>query len=352
MPVETVRWEGDAPSIIDQRLLPARLERVRLETIEQTAEAIRTLAVRGAPAIGITAALALAALAVRTRSDGAEVLLTALEEGARRLLATRPTAVNLQWALSRTLSAARRAAEGGSTAIREAVVSEAQAILEEDAAACRAIGEAGLGLLPEEFTALTHCNAGGLATSGRGTALAPIYRAAELGRRVHVFCDETRPLLQGARLTAWELAQSGIPCTVICDGAAGALLAAGRVDLVIVGADRITLSGDFANKIGTYPLSVLARTHGVPFYVAAPTSTIDPALEHGSQIPIEERDPREVTHPLGLQAAPEGVSAWNPAFDVTPAANVTAFITELGVATPPFERSLAAMVEKSPWHRR
>ena len=346
-----MRWEGSCASIIDQRLLPGRLERMRLETLETTAEAIRTLAVRGAPAIGITAAFCLATVALRSKKSDSQELLAELEKAGSALLATRPTAVNLSWAVSRTLDVAAASASGVE-AIRKTVLSEALAIFREDDAACRAIGEHGLALLPDPAVVLTHCNAGGLATSGYGTALAPIYRAVERGARVEVVCCETRPLLQGARLTAWELQRAGVPCRVICDGAAGALMCSGGVDLVILGGDRVAANGDFANKIGTYSLSVLAKAHGIPFYVAVPTSSIDPAIGSGEKIPIEERDPREVTHPLGVQAAPEGVPAWNPAFDVTPAENVTAFLTELGVARPPFEKSLAKLVEVSPWHRR
>src|SRR5207253_10573666 len=263
--------------------------------------------------------------------------LARLGELVRLLGATRPTAVNLRWALDRM---ARVAAETpgtwGGSGVWERLQAEATAIWEEDRAMCRRIGEAGLPLVPDGATVLTHCNAGALATGGIGTALAPIYLAHEAGRRLHVFVDETRPVLQGARLTAWELSHAGIPCTLIADAAAGSLMRQAKVDLVIVGADRIAVNGDFANKIGTYPLAVLALHHGVPFYCAAPSSTIDPSLEDGERIPIEHRPPEEVKALAGRPVAPAQVAALNPAFDVTPARYVTAYLTDRGVMQPPF----------------
>jgi methylthioribose-1-phosphate isomerase len=249
--------------------------------------------------------------------------------------ATRPTAVNLRWALER-MSRAARETPGDGSAIWDRLVKQAAAILEEDRAMCRRIGEAGLPFIPDDTRVLTHCNAGALATGGIGTALAPIYLAHEAGRRVHVYVDETRPLLQGARLTAWELTEARVPCTVIADSVAGSLLRAKQVDVILVGADRIAANGDFANKIGTYPLAVLAAHHEVPFYCAAPSSTIDPAVATGEGIPIEQRAPEEVTAFAGRRTVPAAAAVLNPAFDVTPARYVRAFITDRGVVQPPF----------------
>jgi methylthioribose-1-phosphate isomerase len=261
--------------------------------------------------------------------------LARLEQLAPLLVATRPTAVNLRRAVDRVLATAWRT-PGDSAEIWDALRREATAIGDEDREMCRRIGDHGLGLLPDGVSLLTHCNAGALATGGIGTALAPVYAAHAAGRRVHVYVDETRPMLQGARLTAWELGQAGVSCTVIADGAAAALLRAGHASLVLVGADRVTANGDVANKIGTYGLALAARHHHVPFYVAAPSSTIDPALPDGAAIPIEVRSPEEVTTLAGHTVAPPGAIAFNPAFDVTPAALVTAFVTDRGIAQPPF----------------
>jgi methylthioribose-1-phosphate isomerase len=263
--------------------------------------------------------------------------LARLDQAARLLGATRPTAVNLKWALDRMCRAAAQATEAG-PGLWERLKDEATAIWEEDRAMCRRIGEHGLSLIPERGNVLTHCNAGALATGGIGTALAPVYLAHEAGRRVHVFVDETRPVLQGARLTAWELARAGIGCTVIVDGAAASLMRAARVDLVIVGADRVARNGDVANKIGTYALAVAAFHHGVPFYVAAPSSTIDPTLTSGDEIPIEQRSPDEVRVFGGRSVTPPEAEALNPAFDVTPARLVTAFLTDKGLTRPPFDQ--------------
>src|SRR5206468_7946886 len=287
---------------------------------------IRTLQVRGAPLIGIAAAMGLVAGTRELRRAPREEFLGRLAELARLLAATRPTAVNLRWALERVTRVAA-ATPGDGVALWEQLQAEATAIWEEDRAMCRRIGEAGLPLIPDGAKVLTHCNAGALATGGIGTALAPIYLAHEAGRRLHVFVDETRPVLQGARLTAWELVHAGIPCTVIADAVAGLLMRQARVDLVIVGADRIAANGDFANKIGTYSLAVLARHHGVPFYCAAPSTTIDPALADGDGIPIEQRSPEEVKTVAGRPVAPAAAAALNPAFDVTPARYVSGFVT-------------------------
>jgi len=336
MSVQAIAWSpSGAVRIVDQRALPeAEIER-DLESGEAVADAIRTLQVRGAPLIGIAAAMGLVAGTRELRAAPRESFLARLNELTRLLGAARPTAVNLRWALDRMVRAAT-ATPGAGAALWERLRAEATAIWEEDRAMCRRIGEAGLPLVPDGAKVLTHCNAGALATGGIGTALAPIYLAHDAGRRVEVFVDETRPVLQGARLTAWELVHAGIPCTVIADGAAGSLMREGRVDLVIVGADRIAANGDFANKIGTYSLAVLAQHHGVPFYCAAPSSTIDAALRDGGGIPIEQRAPDEVKSVAGRLIAPREADALNPAFDVTPARYVTAFLTDRGLEQPPF----------------
>ena len=336
MSVQAIAWSPTgAVRILDQRALPqTRIER-DLETAEDVADAIRTLQVRGAPLIGIAAAMGLVAALRPHRGSGREEFLARLAEAVALLGGTRPTAVNLRWALDR-MSRAAYQAPGDGGAMWERLEALAATILDEDRAMCRRIGEFGLPLIPDGSTVLTHCNAGGLATGGIGTALAPIYLAHEAGRRVHVFVDETRPLLQGARLTAWELSEAGVSCTIVADAAAGALLREARVSIIVVGADRIAANGDFANKIGTYTLAVLAFHHGVPFYCAAPSSTIDLAVASGADIPIEHRSPDEVTTFAGRPIAPAGVRALNPAFDVTPARYVTGYITDRGLLRPPF----------------
>jgi len=337
MSVQAIAWSpSGAVRIVDQRALPeARIER-DLESAEAVADAIRTLQVRGAPLIGIAAAMGLVTALRGERGSPRVAFLARVAEFARALAATRPTAMNLRWALDRMTRVATET-PGEGAALWERLYSEATAIWEEDRAMCRRIGETGLPLVPDGTKVLTHCNAGALATGGIGTALAPIYLAHEAGRRVHVFVGETRPVLQGARLTAWELTHAGIPCTVIADAAAGSLMRAARVDLVIVGADRIAANGDFANKIGTYPLAVLARHHGVPFYCAAPSSTIDGTLADGDGIPIEQRPAEEVKTMAGRPIAPAAAAALNPAFDVTPARYVTGFLTDRGLEQPPFQ---------------
>src|SRR3989449_730327 len=336
MSVQAIAWSpSGAVRIIDQRALPeARIER-DLESAEAVADAIRTLQVRGAPLIGIAAAMGLVAATRGQRGASREAFLARLAQLAPLLAATRPTAVNLRWALDRMARAAA-ATPGGGAALWERLQAEATAIWEEDRAMCRRIGEAGLPLVPDGATVLTHCNAGALATGGIGTALAPIYLAHEAGRRLHVFVDETRPVLQGARLTAWELAHAGIPCTLIADAAAGSLMRQAKVDLVIVGADRIAANGDFANKIGTYPLAVLALHHGVPFYCAAPSTTIDTALTDGDGIPIEQRGPEEVKTVAGGPVAPAAAAAIHPPCAVPPAASVTGRLPPRVLRKPPF----------------
>jgi len=318
---------------------------VTCTTPEETADAIRTMVVRGAPAIGITAAFGMAlAASIASRLD-AEVLDRAIGAASATLSAARPTAVNLFWAVERMAGAARaaRAAGAGNAELVARLEREAQAIHDEDLASCRAIGRHGAALVPGHATVLTHCNAGGLATAGFGTALGVIRGAIEAGKKVRVLSAETRPLLQGARLTAWELMEDGIETVLIADGSAGSLMRRGEVDLVVVGADRIAANGDVANKIGTYSAAVLAKEHGVPFYVAAPLSTIDLACPDGDRIPIEERDPDELTGLLGIPIAPDGVGVLNPAFDVTPARFVSAIVTERGIARAPYADALAAL---------
>lgn len=339
---EAVRWsdDGRAVDILDQTALPEREERLRLERLDDVAHAIRTLQVRGAPAIGVTAALGLALEAAGTTALATSDFHANLARAAEVLRATRPTAVNLPWAIDRILACADAHHDQPSGVIACKLYGEATRILEEDRAMCRAIGEHGVSLIADGASVLTHCNAGALATSGMGTALAPVYVAHERGQRVRVFSCETRPLLQGSRITAWELQRAGIDVTVIADSVAASLFRDGRIDLVIVGADRIAANGDTVNKVGTYALAVLARHHGVPFYVAAPGSTVDPATPDGPAIPIEERDPDEVRRGFGRLTAPAEVPVFSPAFDMTPADFITAIITEAGVLQPPFAASL------------
>ena len=343
-----VEWGGDVVRILDQRALPARESFLVCRTADEVADAIRSLAVRGAPIIGVAAAWGMALVAATSTDLQPPALLAELEDAAERLRSARPTAVNLGWAADRMLAVARAqccAVGATNQRVHEAMVGEALRIETEDRAACEAIGVAAAEFVPDPAQILTHCNTGGVCTAGVGTALGVVVAADRAGKRVHVWVDETRPVLQGARLTAWELQRLGIPMTLIPDGAAASAIAAGRVDLVVVGADRIAANGDTANKVGTYPIAVLARRHDVPFYVVAPTSTVDLATSSGAAIPIEQRDPREVTSVLGTPVAPEGTPAWNPAFDVTPAELVTAIVTERGVARAPFERSLATLAD-------
>ena len=327
--IPAVGWSPDtrALRIIDQRLLPAQEVVCDLVALADTIEAIRTLAVRGAPAIGVAAAIGLA-VALEADSEGDDARARALLPSyANDLVAARPTAVNLAWAVNRML---RAAADTADAPLLHTLRLEAESIRHEDVAMCSAIGRHGLTIIPDGARVLTHCNAGALATAGIGTALAPIYTAHAMGRLVTVYADETRPLRQGARLTAWELSRAGINVTVLPDGAAASLMAQQQVDLVIVGADRITANGDVANKVGTYSVALAARAHGIPLYVAAPWSTIDPATATGRDIVIEHR------HADELGELPAGVPAWNPAFDVTPRHLVTAYLTDRGVVSPPF----------------
>ena len=336
MPIQAISWSpSGAVRIIDQRALPEAEITRDLESAESVADAIRQLQVRGAPLIGIAAAMGLVAAMREQRTAPRADFLARARELAALLGATRPTAVNLRWALARMLRVAEET-PGEAGDVWERLRLEATAIWEEDRAMCRRIGEHGITLLAEGAKVLTHCNTGALATGGIGTALAPIYLAHDQGRKVHVYVDETRPLLQGARLTAWELTHAGIPCTVIVDAAAGALMRAAQVDVVFVGADRIARNGDFANKIGTYSLAVLALHHSVPFYCCAPSSTIDASLADGDAIPIEQRPADEVKTVAGRPVTPAEAAALNPAFDVTPARYVTGFVTDRGIVQPPF----------------
>jgi methylthioribose-1-phosphate isomerase len=340
--LETVGWRGDARTghvrLIDQTRLPAEFVRVDCRDVPAVWEAIKSLRVRGAPAIGIAAAFGalLGGQPALAAGGDAAAVADALRAATDHLRTSRPTAVNLFWALDRVDRVAAEAAGRGSgaTDLLERVLAEARAIADEDKAMCRAIGRHGAALIEPGQGVLTHCNAGGLATADYGTALAVIFAAHEQGKAVTVFADETRPLLQGARLTAWELQRRGVPVTLICDNMAAQVMREGRVHAVVVGADRIAANGDTANKIGTYGVAVLARAHRIPFYVAAPSSTFDLAIPDGSAIPIEQRDPREVTEGFGRPTAPEGVAVYNPAFDVTPADLITGIITERGVIRP------------------
>ncbi|MGE0814474.1 MAG: S-methyl-5-thioribose-1-phosphate isomerase [Vicinamibacterales bacterium] len=340
----TIAWDGDEIVMIDQRKLPGREVYVRCKSGADVARAITTMVIRGAPAIGVAAAMGLALGAARTKATGTRQFAVDFQRLADTLAATRPTAVNLFWAIERmkqALAAGVSAGEGVPE-LTARLRREADRIHDDDVESCRAIGRHGADLVPDGARILTHCNAGALATAGYGTALGVVRGAVEAGRTVSVLADETRPFLQGARLTAWELVHDGIPTTVITDNMAAAMMAGGAVDLVVVGADRIAANGDTANKIGTYGLAVLAHAHGLPFYVAAPWSTIDLGTATGAGIPIEERSAREVTHMAGTQVTPDGAGVRNPAFDVTPARYVTAIVTERGVIRPPFQEGLAA----------
>jgi methylthioribose-1-phosphate isomerase len=331
--VQPIAWTADGIRLLDQTLLPGEERYLLVRDVPTLAEAIRTLRVRGAPLLGVAGAYGVALAARGIAGLPREAALAALVRDGAALVATRPTAVNLAWAVERLLARAR-GTPGDGAALVEAMEAEALAVHEEDRAMCAAIGAHGEPLIPDGATVLTHCNAGILATGGTGSALAPIYAAHARGKRVRVVSDETRPLLQGSRLTAWELQRAGIDVTVIADNMAASRLRLGDVACVIVGADRIAANGDTANKIGTYGVALAARAHGVPFYVAAPRSTVDFAVADGAGIPIEERAPDEVTALHGTRTAPAGVRAWNPAFDVTPAALVTGFITDAGVLAP------------------
>jgi methylthioribose-1-phosphate isomerase len=341
----TIEWKDDAVVMIDQRKLPGVEVYVTCKTANDVAKAIKTMVIRGAPAIGVAAAMGIALAMKRSKATGTKQFTTEFQRTCDLMAGTRPTAVNLFWAIERMKQTFARAAQAGESVASIAATLEAEAKLvhDEDVASCRAMGAHGATLVPDDARILTHCNAGALATAGYGTALGVVRAAAEQGKRVAVFADETRPFLQGARLTAWELVKDGIDTTVITDNMAGAMMRLERIDLVVVGADRIAANGDVANKIGTYAVAVLAKEHGIPFYVAAPLSTIDLGTADGGGIPIEERSDREVTHVGTARLTPEGARVRNPAFDVTPAKYVTAIVTEQGIARPPYSESLAAL---------
>ncbi len=345
--IPPLHWNDEAfrVDLLDQRRLPVEEVWLEIETPAQMAEAIRLLSVRGAPAIGIAAAYG---VVLALRDDPVGEFHQSVLDTIEMLAQTRPTAVNLFYALDRMRQVAEAQDTASKEALRRRLLEEAHAINLEDQEAGRKLGQHGLSLLKDGMTVLTHCHAGGVATSGYGTALAPFLMARDQGVALSAFVDETRPLLQGSRITAWELTKAGVPATLITDSMAGHVMQQGRIDAVIVGADRIAANGDVANKIGTYALAVLADAHGIPFYVSAPLSTVDFVTPTGRGIVIEERDPHEVTHGFGRQTAPTGVAVYNPAFDVTPARLVTAIITEHGVISPPYEANLQALRSPSP----
>ena len=342
----TIEWKDDAVVMIDQRKLPTAEIYVTCKTAKDVAKAIKTMVIRGAPAIGVAAAMGIALGMRRSAATGTKQFVTEFQRVCDLMAATRPTAVNLFWAIDRMKKTFADAAQRGLSVaeLQVRLEDEARAIHDEDVQSCRTMGAHGASLVPESARILTHCNAGALATAGYGTALGVIRAAAEQGKRIAVLADETRPFLQGARLTAWELVKDGIDTTVITDNMAASMMRLEQVDLVVVGADRIAANGDVANKIGTYGVAVLAKEHGIPFYVAAPISTVDLGTPDGSRIPIEERNDREVTHVGTSRVTPEGARIRNPAFDVTPSRYVTAIITERGIARAPYEESLVHLV--------
>ena len=342
----TIEWKDDAVVMIDQRKLPAAEVYVTCRTANDVAKAIKTMVIRGAPAIGVAAAMGIALGMRRSKATGTKQFTTEFQKLCDLMAATRPTAVNLFWAIERMKRTFADAAHNGCSVaeLKDRLDAEARKIHDEDVQSCRDMGAFGAELVPADARILTHCNAGALATAGYGTALGVVRAAAERGKRVAVLADETRPFLQGARLTAWELVKDGIDTTVITDNMAGAMMRLGHVDLVVVGADRIAANGDVANKIGTYGVAVLAKEHGIPFYVAAPISTVDLETPDGSTIPIEERNDKEVTHVGASRLTPEGARIRNPAFDVTPNKYVTAIITERGIARAPYTESLSSLV--------
>jgi len=338
--IQTLEWTDHGVRFLDQTKLPTEETYVTCKTHEQVADVIRNMVVRGAPAIGVAAAMGIALGVKNSKAESAGDLKRDFDQICEVIGKTRPTAVNLFWAIRRMQEKFERIRIRPIAQIRQRLIEEAQRMHAEDIAANRAMGRHGAPLMPAEGGVLTHCNAGALATAGYGTALGVIRAAVEQGKKIHVYADETRPFLQGSRLTAWELMKDGIPTTVISDNMAGAMMRQGKIGAIVVGADRIAANGDVANKIGTYTVAVLAKEHNIPFYVAAPISSVDLACPDGGKIPIEQRNAKEVTHIAGKQMTPEGVAVENPAFDVTPAKYVTAIITEKGIVRPPYEDSL------------
>lgn len=343
MPVKTIEWIGDHVRLIDQTRLPEELVYLDIDQVDKLAEAIRMLRIRGAPAIGVAAGMGVALAAQQYHGRSVKEMLQKVREAIGILSKTRPTAVNLFWALNRMEKISQDDGVQSVKAYQKRFLDEALTIYEEDRQICRRMGQYGAFLLDQSATVLTHCNAGGLATADFGTALGVIYTAHELGKVIKVYADETRPLLQGARLTSWELKASGIDVTVICDSAAGFLMQQDKIDCVLVGGDRIASNGDTANKVGTYGLAVLAEKHKIPFYVAAPTSTFDFSIGSGKEIPIEERAGEEVSFGFGKRTVSEGINIYNPAFDITPDTLISAFVTEKGIIYPPFSESIAQL---------
>src|SRR6202521_1354558 len=344
--IQTLAWTDQGVRFIDQTKLPMEETYVTCKTHEQVAEVIRTMVVRGAPAIGVAAAMGIALAAKNSNAETTGDLKRDLDQICDLIGKTRPTAVNLFWAIRRMHEKFERVRIRPIAQIKQDLIEESQRMHAEDIAANQAMGRHGATLMPSEGGVLTHCNAGALATAGYGTALGVIRAAVEQGKKIHVYADETRPFLQGSRLTAWELMKDGIPTTVISDNMAGVMMQQGKIGAIVVGADRIAANGDVANKIGTYTVAILAKEHNIPFYVAAPISTIDLATPDGGKIPIEQRNAREVTHIAGKQMVPDGVQIENPAFDVTPAKYVAAIITERGIARAPYEQSLSELVRQ------
>ncbi len=346
--IQTLEWTDRGVVFIDQTKLPTEETYVTCTTHQQVADVIRNMVVRGAPAIGVAAAMGIALGVKNSQAENGGDLKKEFDEICEIIRQTRPTAVNLFWAIRRMQEKFEILRIRPIRQVKQALIEEAQHMHAEDIAANQAMGRHGAALMPATGGVLTHCNAGALATAGYGTALGVIRAAVEQGKKIHVYADETRPFLQGSRLTAWELMKDGIPTTVISDNMAGAMMKQGKIGAIVVGADRIAANGDVANKIGTYTVAVLAKEHGIPFYVAAPISTVDLATPDGSKIPIEQRNAREVTHIAGKQMVPDGVEIENPAFDVTPAKYVAAIITERGVARAPYDKSLRDLAEKAP----
>ena len=345
--IQTLEWTASGVRFIDQTKLPNEEVYVTCTTHQQVADVIRNMVVRGAPAIGVAAAMGIALGVKNSTAENIDKLRQDFDSICDLIGKTRPTAVNLFWAINRMREKFELLSGKPIAQIKQALIEEAQRMHAEDIAANQAMGRHGAALMPASGGVLTHCNAGALATCGYGTALGVIRAAIEQGKKIHVYADETRPFLQGSRLTAWELMKDGIPTTVISDNMAGAMMKEGKIGAIVVGADRIAANGDVANKIGTYTVAVLAKENGLPFYVAAPFSTIDLQTPSGNQIPIEQRNPREITHFAGKAVTPEGVQVENPAFDVTPAKYVTAIVTERGVARPPFDESLRHLAEET-----